>query len=524
MVLLSSTLETLPDEILMIIIRYSGNITSVFRTFSGLNQRLNRILVDRRLHLLTDLLRVNIRQINFNYYYNTPLFHALSEQLCSLRGNDYIHQLDQCFQRLISFHIQEKSRQIEEQYRSDREQFRSIRVNLTDEEIHSRDAELKEAFNNLESHSLNFEYLQPIGDLVVGTGARLECTNHELGEYNLAKALNQHVLAHLYTIGYPSGSCLRSIQRLFKALIISNPNLVNNKDYVGNGGSPMYYFLIYAVFRLQHFPRFPPLSMGIIMQKYDTILELLLFTIQCLKQVFDKELWIKDCILDSLNIVNSIRHDADEKIFIQYSQMEVLKIFMQEVTGKEILLDDYSNSVFQEGLTNLIDTNRLDIIEYVFRQNNFIHNFFTRSAHCYKLINTITGTLSRRQMFQRFLDEEVPEPWLTSAALLFILLKKKECKWIKKLLQLDSKLIHEVDEDGNDPLLYICLKVKGCRHRLIECLIDIGCDIYKKNVHGEHFLQAIQLKRNRKLLKQLIEHEIIVRENESEQLRLASQN
>ncbi|CAF4122153.1 unnamed protein product [Adineta steineri] len=368
MVLLSSTLETLPDEILMIIIRYSGNITSVFRTFSGLNQRLNRILVDRRLHLLTDLLRVNIRQINFNYYYNTPLFHALSEQLCSLRGNDYIHQLDQCFQRLISFHIQEKSRQIEEQYRSDREQFRSIRVNLTDEEIHSRDAELKEAFNNLESHSLNFEYLQPIGDLVVGTGARLECTNHELGEYNLAKALNQHVLAHLYTIGYPSGSCLRSIQRLFKALIISNPNLVNNKDYVGNGGSPI------------------------------------------------------------------------------------------------------------------------------------------------------------RQMFQRFLDEEVPEPWLTSAALLFILLKKKECKWIKKLLQLDSKLIHEVDEDGNDPLLYICLKVKGCRHRLIECLIDIGCDIYKKNVHGEHFLQAIQLKRNRKLLKQLIEHEIIVRENESEQLRLASQN
>jgi hypothetical protein len=531
MALLPSTFETLSDEILMIIFRYSGNVTSIFRTFSGLNQRLNRILVDQRLHLLTDFLRINIRQGTFNYYYDTPLFHALSQQLCSLQGNDHVHQLHQCFQRLAGFHIQEKSREIEEQFRSDREQFHLIRAHLIDEEIRSRDAALKKAFNDLASHSLNLKYLQQLEDLVVGTGARLECTDNELGEYNMAKALNQCLLAHLYTVGYPSRSCLHSIQRLFKALIVSNPNLVNNKDYVGNGGSPMYFFLIYAVFRLQDFYRVSR-SMSISMQKYETILELLLFAFQYLKQVSDEQLWTKNCPLNSLHVVTSIENDADEKILIQCSQMEVLKMLFHEMTRKEIPLDDYSNHMLQEGLKNLIITNRIDIIQYVYRQNSFMQNFLTRSDSCRKLIDTIVGTRSRRQVFQHFLDEKSLEPWLTSTTLLFILLEKKECKWINKLFRLDPRLVHRVDEHGNDPLLYVCLKVNGCRHRLIEFLIGMGSDLHKRNIHGEHFIQAIQLKRNRKLLKQLTEHELIVRENESgqlqvfltEQLHLSSQN
>ncbi|CAF3982242.1 unnamed protein product [Adineta steineri] len=223
--------------------------------FCGLNQRLNRILVDRRLHFLTDFLRINIRQLSLNYYYDTPLIHTLSQQLYSLQGNNHIHQIDQCFQRLVSFHIEEKSRQLEDQFRSDREQFRLIRYNLADEEIHSRDAALKEAFNNLESHSHNSQYLQQAVDLVGGTGARLECSDNHLDGYNLAKALNEYLLSHLYTIGYPNGLCLHSILRLFKALIVSNPNLVYNKDCVRNSVYPMYYFLVYAVFRLQHLYR-----------------------------------------------------------------------------------------------------------------------------------------------------------------------------------------------------------------------------------------------------------------------------
>ena len=519
MVSLLSTFETLSDEILMIIFRYSENVTSTFRTFSGLNQRLNRILVDRRLHLFTNFLRINVRQDTFNYYYDTPLFHTLSQQLCSLQGNDHAQELDQCFQRLVSFHIQEKSHHVEQQFRSDREQFHLIRANLTSEEVRFRDALLKKAFNDLQSHSFNLEYLRKIENLVIGTGARLECTDNELDEYNLTSALNQCLLAHLYTVGYPNRSCLQLIKRLFKALIVSNPNLLSNKNYVGNGGSPLYFFLIYAVFRLQSFYRvLRPIPIS--MQKYETILDLLLFAFQYLKQASDECMSVRDCLLNSLYLVPTIENNPDEKIFIRCSQTEVLKMLFHEMTRKQIPFDEYSNYMLQEGLKNLIITNRIDIIEYVYRQNSFMQDFLTRSDHCRKFVDTINGTRRRRKVFQHFLDEKSLEPWLTSTTLLFILLEKKECKWIKKLLQLDSTLVHRVDGDGNHPLLYVCLKVNGCRHRLIEFLIGRESDLHKRNVHDEHFIQAIQLKRNRKLLKQLIEHGIIVREHESGQLQV----
>ena len=41
------TFEMLPDEILMVMIRYSGNIYSTFGVFSDLNQRINNILIDK---------------------------------------------------------------------------------------------------------------------------------------------------------------------------------------------------------------------------------------------------------------------------------------------------------------------------------------------------------------------------------------------------------------------------------------------------------------------------------------------
>ncbi|CAF0796478.1 unnamed protein product [Didymodactylos carnosus] len=511
----SSAFETLSDEILMIIMRYSGNVTSVFRTFSGLNQRFNQILVDRHLHLLTDFLHINIRQSNFNYYYTTPLFHALSQQLCSLQDNDdRERQIDQCFEKLTSFHIQEITRQIKDQFRFSREQFHSIRVNLSDEEIRFRDAALKRAFNDLQFHSLNHERLQQIENLVIGTGARLECTDNELGEYNLAKALNKLLLAHLYTIGYPSQLCLYSLHRLFKALIVSNPNLVNNKDYVGNGGSPVYFFLSHAIFTLQDFYR-SSRSLPINIQKYQIVLELLLFIIQYLKQISNNKLWAKDCVSNCLRVVTSINHEVDEKMYIQYSQMEVLKMLFDEMMRQDRPSDDYWNCMLQEGLSNLIVTGRSDILHYVYYQSSFMLNFVADTRHCHKFIDTMTGIRDRRRIFQHFLDENLFEPWLRSAALLFILLKKKECKWIKKLFRADPTLVHRVDEDGNDPLLYVCLKVNGCRHRLIEYLIGIGSDLHKRNIHDDHFIQAIELKRNRKLLKQLVEHEIVARENEN---------
>ena len=92
----------------MIIIRYSGNFYSIFRTFCGLNQRLNRILIDRRLHLLTDFLCIDNQTADATEYYNSPLFLMLLQKFCSLHSHELDTELRSCFQRLVSFHVHEK--------------------------------------------------------------------------------------------------------------------------------------------------------------------------------------------------------------------------------------------------------------------------------------------------------------------------------------------------------------------------------------------------------------------------------
>jgi ankyrin repeat protein len=127
----------------------------------------------------------------------------------------------------------------------------------------------------------------------------------------------------------------------------------------------------------------------------------------------------------------------------------------------------------------------------------------------------MTANQRKKQLFQTFLSDASFRMWLSSSDLLFILLQKKQCKLIKHLLGSVPCLIHRLDKEGNDALLYVCLTVRGCRHRLVEYLIKMGCDLQRKNSKGEHFIQTLQLARNRELFKKLIEHEIIRIDNNS---------
>ncbi|CAF4484387.1 unnamed protein product, partial [Rotaria sp. Silwood2] len=92
---------------------------------------------------------------------------------------------------------------------------------------------------------------------------------------------------------------------------------------------------------------------------------------------------------------------------------------------------------------------------------------------------------------------------------MFILLQKRERKLLEKLLKSSLSLLTQLDDDGNDPLLYVCLKVGDSRHRTIESLLQMGCNLLTRNLNGENFIDAIQLERNRKLLKKLVERKVI---------------
>jgi hypothetical protein len=69
---------------------------------------------------------------------------------------------------------------------------------------------------------------------------------------------------------------------------------------------------------------------------------------------------------------------------------------------------------------------------------------------------------------------------------------------------------------------YVCLKVRGCRHRIIEYLIKIERDSQRRNVKNENVFDALQLRKNGDLVKNLIQHNIIQIDHDSERIKVIS--
>lgn len=513
----------LPNEILMIIIRYSGDAYAIFRTFIGLNQRLNNILVDKRLHLFSELLYTNIDNANIYHYYDSDSFQTIVQRISSLSTTNNDQQLRTYLRSFISSYIREIYNQSRNEFQSNTKQFQNIREHLTEDETFTVDAELKKTFRDLQSTlccvcqycreepRFTFESIinmKRIEFLVLNKGARLQCDDNDSYEFNFARALQQLLLANVKNVRSAPQRFINPLIRMFKALICSNPMLLKNKAQTKDGTQFLvHYFLLNSIYQLQYTHCDVPFA-PIYIYWYRGALDLLIFVLQCMNQVLNDELWTENTALGILNMITFTEPFTDRDIFIYTSQIEILIIILHEYIQKHRISYDEYNFV-QSILIPLINNERSDIIRCIYSNDEYGWNLFKKSWNNEKYIKIMTGNSKKRQLLHALVDEKHLRMWLANTDLLFILLQKKECKLLKKLVKLLPSLVHQLDEDGNDPLLYVCLKVQGCRHRLVEFFIEMGCDLQRRNTKGENFIDALQLQRNRKLLENLIERETI---------------
>jgi hypothetical protein len=494
------TFENLPDEILMIIFQYSGNVLNVLRTFLGLNQRLNNILLDKRLHLLTDFLFINVR----NDYYNSEIFHQVSQQL--LRINTIVDEekLCQILQPLLSFHIKQKYIEIGQKLQSSLVTFTLIRQQFTSDELRKVDDELRIQFGNLRDTSKIMETIKHIKSLVLTKGARLKCDYSQVIGHNPAIVINEKFLFHIDNRVGRSSISMNSLLQLFKTLIISDLTLLDHLDYYGHREYIVDGLLIRTLYQFEG-DRRTRISASVNMECYRATIDLFLFVLQCRKQMPGGDLYIQQYIYDILGMVLEISND----FFIGTFQLEILKIVIDECVIKQnVPLDDCLQRKFKRILRQLVKTRRIYMIKYTWDHLKF-QELFNEPNHFREYVDVMTSNQLDRRYFSIIMDDAFLNSFLPKERLIFILLDKKERKLLEKLLKLSPCLIDELDEDGNDPLLYICLKVHGCRHRIIEFLIKMGSDLKRRNFNGQNFMEILQLQRNRKLLKSLIEYEII---------------
>lgn len=516
----SSRLETLPDEILMIIIRYSGDIFTIFQAFFGLNQRINTILIDRRTRLLTDFLSVDSEDVNLEYYYQTELFHETAEKLLSLKPTENAQQLRQYLEPLVAFHLKYRFHQATDEVELGLAHHQSIRMQISDDELQKVDGELKAVFKDLQTSSEPLKTIKQILFLVLTKGARLECTNSEYDEFNFTDAVKRLLLEKINNNQPISQYFIKLLVQMFKTLIISNLTLLHNRSYAVNGGCVMYFFLFHAIYKCYSFEDYKaPLLINI--QYYRATVELLLFVLQCLHYESVEESWWINHFSNLLDFITPVELKIDQEIFVYTSQVEILKILFEENILNPPLSDADPHYVLSKPLGNLFICNRLDLVLTVFHFNEHIRNRFQSCWDNPKFVGILTGNPMRRRMLQSVLDDTLMGIWLaTMTNLFFILLEKKECKCVKKLFNRLPSLIDRLDDEGNDPLLYVCLKVRGCRERLIEYLIGRGCETERRNSNGENFSDALKLGRNRHLLKKLIEQEIIRLDHDSGEIKV----
>ncbi|CAF1000934.1 unnamed protein product [Rotaria magnacalcarata] len=494
-----STFEILPDEIIMTLVKYCGDTCTILRTFLGLNQRLNRILIDKRLHLLTDFLHIEVR----DDYYNSQVFQQSYQQLLSINTRIDEQELSLILQRLLSFHIQQKYIQLGLEFQLLQEKFEVTRQSFTHGDITQLDNELKRTFDSFSINHASKKSIEFMKSLVYTKGARCNCDDYELCRFNLTKTVNEHVLCLVNNLSYQSSISANSYFELFKALLISNSSLINNKDYVGNGGCKLAFFLVHTLYKLQYFyhGRYP---VPVNMKYYRVVVDIFLLVIQCQKRIVGNEDSIRRTMLDILEMICQVNND----ICIQVIQWELLKIVIDEyVTIANEPWDEFLMDRFRNVLKNLFENTRLDVLSYLYCDVRF-EQFFNIGNYTRECLDIMTRNQHGRKLFYMMLDDNLLESIFSGKKLIFILLDKKERKLLEKLLQSSPHLIHQLDEDGNDPLLYICIKVYGCRHRIIQYLIKSGADLQRKNFRGQNFIDTLQLEKNRKLFKKLIEHEI----------------
>jgi hypothetical protein len=320
--------------------------------------------------------------------------------------------------------------------------------------------------------------MKEIEFLVLTQGASLECYDDDEQGFNFTMALNKWLLTKANLTKSNDQKLINPLIQLFKTLLISNPMLLKNKGYTHDTTKSRcaHYFLLYSMYRLKYFhePNFT-LHKTIKMHWYTALLDLFLFVIHCVKYISDEELCLEEILLDIIDLIEFAEPLTPDELFIHTTQIELLRIILHEYDLIDITVRNRHDQ-FSKLLGNLFRNDQLNIIQFIYKDEH-IRNLFHRMKIPPQIVDIMTANQKKRQLFRTFLNDASFRMWLSSSDLLFIFLQKKQCKLIKHLLKSVPFLIHRFDEDGNDALLYVCLTVRGCQHRLVEYLITMGCDV-----------------------------------------------
>ena len=293
---------------------------------------------------------------------------------------------------------------------------------------------------------------------------------------------------------------------MFKAIIISNPQFLQHGSDVTGFVHPILDKLLDFIYQSKRYCSWK--KFGINMTCYETVVDLLLFVIECHKLVLNDKAWGQESFIYIVDMLNSTKQLKENGSFIQIMQWSILRIVLDECISTATTSWEKKISItFRSVLMKLIERNRSDIILPVYRHARGVDDSFNESINNTQTnMNTMMRNEPERELINTFIEEK-PLNSSLDKILLFLLLLCKDYILIGKLFNLPPSTVHLHDEDIDNSFISECSKICDCRHQIAEFLITMGCDVERQHFEEKHLIDALQRGINRELFSQAMEDE-----------------
>jgi hypothetical protein len=444
---------------------------------------------------------------DFIYFYNSPIFQGLLNKFSSISMTTDAKDINEYLRMLVVTYFKEKCIRLDDEFQTKMATFVSERLNHTSEEMqYIHFLVLNEKISKLKSSSKpNSDNIDNIYSLIVkqgidpryGTGMSI----FSFVLYLLDFVLERRCLPPEFRLSR------NHLVDMFKPLIISYGYHLKYEVLDKYSRLREYRQLLELLGRFKHVRW--SLSNSNHMKLCRILVDILIFSIECFKHSFEKNYWIESTLsslMQGISLSELITHNNQ---FLETMQKEILKRILDDYAEKtKPISSTDAKHVFNSLVRHLIKNERFNEISFFYRYNESMKYFFDAPDNIRLILHRMLTSQPGRQCLDMLIDQNLLKPFVTNKKSIFFLLEKKEIRFIKKLFHIYPSLINILDEDGNDPLLYVSLKVDGRRYSLIRCLIEMGCNQQRHNVKGQTFIDALQLQINRRLLKALKSKEI----------------
>lgn len=499
-----SNLEILPNEVVASIFEYCGDVTSIMQSFLGLNERFNHLVLDQHLHLLTNYLSLK----PLKKYYDSTEFQQVICQLLTVNTSLNEEKLIEILRPLIGYGLRQRYFEVTERFQLLRKKFECVRQTMSEDELKQVDEEIKKAFSPLNDRHVivTANVLERIEELIFTYGARLVCRNGPGWDiFNLASLIQK---GHSYRFQlYDAKNFEMNLKLLVKMtefLIVSNPDLLNNKLELSDKPCKIESFVFHYIFGSRHYYKNAYARQYVLNHRLiRVILDLLFLIFNCCTTTIDEQ---KHVLITMLERLNDIQTEPNE-FYRQALKNEIIKFTLEHYSAAADLLNNQDISI--SGLVeSLVRETQFSMIEYLLHQS-FIQNYFRNEVDIRLWLKKTLGTGAGRQLFDGILDKPIANSLFSKRKLFFALLDLREQKFLERMLIISPDLINELDDEGNDPLLYMTQqKYTRYYHRIVELLLKYGCDPQRKNIHGQTFQDLLRLPQNLNLLNDLIRYNI----------------